>query len=133
METGQRFSKKRQAIYDALFASREHPSAEWVYQTLKPEYPDLSLGTVYRNIKNMVASGDVLCVGTVEGKERYDAHVEPHAHLVCRRCGTVVDMDITADMALQCHTIARENGVELDLSSLHFMGLCSKCKSETKS
>ena len=133
METGQRFSKKRQAIYDALFASREHPSAEWVYQTLKPEYPDLSLGTVYRNIKNMVASGDVLCVGTVEGKERYDAHVEPHAHLVCRICGTVVDMEITEAMALQCQAVARENKVELDLNSLHFTGLCSKCKSETKS
>ena len=133
METGQRFSKKRQAIYDALFASREHPSAECVYQTLKAEYPDLSLGTVYRNIKNMVASGDVLCVGTVEGKERYDAHVEPHAHLVCRNCGTVVDMDITPEMALQCQAIARANQVELDLSSLHFTGLCSKCKSETKS
>ena len=133
METGQRFSKKRQAIYDALFASREHPSAESVYQTLKAEYPDLSLGTVYRNIKNMVASGDVICVGAVEGKERYDAHVEPHAHLVCRCCGTVVDMEITEGMALQCQAIARENKVDLDLSSLHFTGLCSACKSETKS
>ena len=126
-------SKKRDAILECVRSTASHPTAEWVYQQLKPSQPDLSLGTVYRNIKNMVASGDVLCVGTVEGKERYDAHVEPHAHLVCRSCGTVVDMDITADMALQCHTIARENGVELDLSSLHFMGLCSKCKSETKS
>ena len=133
METGQRFSKKRQAIYDALFASREHPSAESVYQSLKPEYPDLSLGTVYRNIKNMVSSGDVICVGTVEGKERYDAHIEPHAHLVCRSCGTVLDIDITDAMALQCQATARENDIDLDLRSLHFAGLCHQCKSETKS
>ena len=133
METGQRFSKKRQAIYDALFASREHPSAESVYQTLKAEYPDLSLGTVYRNIKNMVASGDVICVGHVDGKERYDAHLNPHVHLVCRGCGSVVDIEITEPMARQVETVARENGIEMDLRSLHFAGLCCECKSETKS
>ena len=133
MEITHRFSKKRQAIYDALLQSRDHPSAEYVYQTLKPEYPDLSLGTVYRNIKNMVVSGDVICVGTVEGKERYDAHIEPHAHLVCRGCGTVVDIEITEEMAFQCQAVARENSIDLDLHSLHFAGLCHQCKSETKS
>ncbi|MDY4105924.1 MAG: transcriptional repressor, partial [Oscillospiraceae bacterium] len=45
METTQRYSRKRQAIYDALMRSPEHPSAETIYQTLKPDYPDLSLGT----------------------------------------------------------------------------------------
>ena len=128
METAQRFSKKRQAIYDAMLQSREHPSAEWVYQTLKPEYPNLSLGTVYRNIKGMVASGEVICVGNVDGKDRYDAHVEPHLHLVCRSCGTVVDIDMTEAMVSQCHTIAADNQVDLDLRSVHFAGLCSGCR-----
>lgn len=127
METTHRFSKKRQAIYDALLQSSEHPSAEWVYQTLKPEYPNLSLGTVYRNIKEMVESGSVICVGNVEGKDRFDAHIEPHAHLVCRGCGAVVDIEITEGMASQCQATARENGIDLDLLSLHFEGLCKGC------
>ena len=133
MEVNQRFSRKRQAIYDAMLQSLEHPSAEMVYQILKPEYPDLSLGTVYRNIKGMVESGDVICVGHVDGKERYDAHVHPHAHLVCRGCGSVVDIQITEPMAAQVETVARENGIEMDLRSLHFAGLCKACKSETRS
>lgn len=128
MEVTHRFSKKRQAIYDALLQSREHPSAETIYQTLKLKYPDLSLGTVYRNIKGMVASGDVICVGNVDGKDRFDAHIEPHAHLICRTCGTVVDIDITPSLAEQCHAAAQENHIDLDLRSLHFTGLCHNCK-----
>lgn len=131
METGQRFSRKRQAIYDALRSSREHPSAEWVYQTLKPEYPDLSLGTVYRNIKGMVASGEVICVGNVDGKDRFDAYVHPHAHLLCGSCGAVVDLDITEGMAAQCQAMAQEYDIDLDLRSLQFAGLCSGCKKKT--
>ena len=130
MEKVQRFSKKRQAIYDALRSTREHPSAEWVYQTLKPEYPDLSLGTVYRNIKGMVEVGDVICVGNVEGKDRFDAYVHPHAHLLCSSCGTVVDLDITEDMAAQCRAMAEANDIDLDLRSLQFAGRCSGCRNQ---
>ncbi len=133
MEPTQRFSRKRQAIYDALRGSREHPSAEWVYQTLKPEYPDLSLGTVYRNIKGMVASGEVVCVGNVDGKDRFDAWIDPHAHLLCSGCGAVVDMDITEDMAAQCQAMAESNNIDLDLRSLRLAGRCSKCKSKEAS
>ena len=128
MEKAQRFSKKRQAIYDALLCSKDHPSAEHIYQQLKVEYPDLSLGTVYRNIKGMVESGDVICVGSVAGKDRFDAHVEPHAHLLCRCCGAVVDVEITDALALQCQATARENHIDLDLRSLQFSGLCQSCK-----
>ena len=128
MERAHRFSKKRQAIYDALLSSKEHPSAETVYQALKAEYPDLSLGTVYRNIKGMMESGDVICVGNVEGKDRFDANIEPHAHLVCRACGAVMDLDIPGDMAFQCRSLAQQNKIELDLGSLHFEGLCPACR-----
>ena len=128
MEKAQRFSKKRQAIYDAMRSTREHPSAEWVYQTLKPEYPDLSLGTVYRNIKGMVAAGEVLCVGNVDGKDRFDAYVHPHVHMLCSDCGAVVDLDITEDMAAQCRAMAQANDIDLDLRSLQFAGLCSGCR-----
>ena len=131
METAQRFSKKRQAIYDAMLQSREHPSAEWVYQALKPDYPNLSLGTVYRNIKGMVASGEVICVGNVEGKDRFDAYVHPHAHLLCGSCGAVVDLDITEDMATQCRAMAEANDIDLDLRSLQFAGRCSGCRNQT--
>ena len=130
MEGAQRFSKKRQAIYEALMDSLEHPNAEMVYQSLKTDYPDLSLGTVYRNIKGMVQSGDVICVGHVDGKERYDAHLDPHVHLVCRGCGSVVDITLEPELEAQCKAISQNNDIEMDVRSLHFAGLCCKCKSE---
>ena len=51
MEKAIRYSKKREAILNAIQSTKCHPSADWVYQTLKPEHPDLSLGTVYRNLE----------------------------------------------------------------------------------
>lgn len=128
METTQRFSRKRQAIYDALMQSHAHPSAEDLYHTLKPDYPDLSLGTVYRNLKSMVACGDVVCVANVAGKDRFDAHTQPHAHLVCRDCGAVLDLPMSDALASECARIAQDSGVAIDPHSLRFFGLCPDCK-----
>lgn len=128
METTQRFSRKRQAIYDALMQSHAHPSAEDLYHKLKPDYPDLSLGTVYRNLKSMVASGDAVCVANVEGRDRFDGHVEPHAHLVCRACGTVLDLPITEILRDECARIASDSDLLIDLRSLRLFGLCMDCK-----
>ena len=128
METTQRYSRKRQAIYDTLLQSSEHPSAETIYQTLKPDYPDLSLGTVYRNLKSMVASGDVVRVSNVEGKDRFDAHISPHAHLICRACGRVQDLELMEDLTVQCRVLAQRSSVAIDPRSLRFSGLCTLCK-----
>ncbi|MCI9467751.1 MAG: transcriptional repressor [Oscillospiraceae bacterium] len=128
METTQRFSRKRQAIYDALMRSHAHPSAEELYHELKPDYPDLSLGTVYRNLKSMVAGGDAVCVANVEGRDRFDGHVEPHAHLVCRACGAVMDLPMTDALRDECARIADDGGVVIDPRSLRLFGLCFDCK-----
>ena len=74
-----KYSKKREAILEALRNTTEHPSAEMLYARLKPEFPDLSLGTVYRNLAMFIRDGDAVSVGTVAGQERYDADTHPHA------------------------------------------------------
>ncbi len=86
-------SRKREAILDVLRSTKTHPSAEWVYAQLKPSYPDLSLGTVYRNLSLFREDGQIICVGTVNGQERFDANTKPHAHFICDRCGEVIDME----------------------------------------
>lgn len=92
MERTTRYSKKREAILAAIQSTSCHPSAEWVYQTLKPDHPNLSLGTVYRNLSFFQDSGYIQCVGVVKGHERYDGTVTPHSHFVCSGCGTVIDL-----------------------------------------
>ena len=67
MSTMRRHSKKRDAILSCIRRSHLHPSAEWIYTQLKPEHPDLSLGTVYRNLALFRESGEIVCVATVHG------------------------------------------------------------------
>jgi Fur family peroxide stress response transcriptional regulator len=69
-----RYSKKRDAIYELLASTTCHPSAEWIYRNLKAEYPDLSLGTVYRNLSRFKEDGSIISVGVVDGQERYDGN-----------------------------------------------------------
>ena len=83
METARKKSRKREAMLAALRATTEHPTAEMLYNTLKPEYPELSLGTVYRNLSVLAEEGLVVSVAHVNGRERYDARVEPHTRFGC--------------------------------------------------
>lgn len=83
MATIRKRSRKRDAILACVRATTCHPSAEWVYQRLKPTIPDLSLGTVYRNLSMFKDEGLVISVGTVGGLERFDGNTKPHTHFVC--------------------------------------------------
>lgn len=87
------FSSKRNAIYNAVCGTDTHPSARWVYDKLKPEIPDLSLGTVYRNIALFKDEGKVSVICNVNGEERIDGNTEPHPHFVCNKCNAVIDVE----------------------------------------
>ena len=81
--TKMRNSATRNSIYKYLCGTKEHPSAEMIYNDLKGDLPNLSLGTVYRNLKQLEEIGRVIKVTTVDNHERYDANCEDHVHLVC--------------------------------------------------
>ena len=92
MERTVRYSKKREAILAVIRGTSTHPSAEWIYHQLRPTHPDLSLGTVYRNLTFFQENGQVQSVGVVRGQERFDAIVTPHSHFMCNCCGTVLEV-----------------------------------------
>lgn len=127
MDSKHKNSRKRQAIYDALRGTTEHPSAEALYASLKGEYPDLSLGTVYRNLAMFVQEGDAVSVGSVSGQERYDACTAPHPHFVCRRCGRVIDLALDVDHAGLYDSVFASTGCRADTHALTFFGLCDQC------
>ena len=87
-----RTSKKRDAMLALLRSTCRHPGADWVYREMKAQYPDLSLGTVYRNLNHLCERGLIRRVGTVDGQERYDGMVAPHSHFICNRCGAILDL-----------------------------------------
>ena len=82
----------RDKIYEYLCGTKAHPSANTIYNDLKPSIPKLSLGTVYTNLKFFEEHGQVIRVANVKGFERYDANCEEHVHFVCDECGAVIDI-----------------------------------------
>lgn len=128
MQKRQNFSRKRKAILDAVMNTQTHPTAEWIYQQLKQEYPDLSLGTVYRNLSRFKEEGKVVTVGVVNGQERFDATVEPHEHFICDECGAVMDLKYQMLPDSVDQQMARSCGMQVRSHSLVFYGVCPDCQ-----
>ncbi len=128
-----RFSKKRQAIYDCLCAASSHPTADWIYRQLQPDFPDLSLGTVYRNLAQLKKAGLIQSVGIINGQERYDGITTPHPHLVCRDCGAVEDLTGMASPADLISVAEAKSGYAISSAQLQFWGQCPVCRAKTVS
>lgn len=123
-----RYSKKRQAILDLLKNTKEHPSAESIYQQLKPIYPDLSLGTVYRNLKEMEGDGTIASVTVVNARERFDGRTDSHTHAICTDCGKIIDLDeITLPQELLLHA-GEAADFSIAYAKLQFVGVCDDCR-----
>ena len=130
MESIRKYSRKREAILDCLRHTKSHPSADWVYSQLKPDYPDLSLATVYRNLAMFKRDGVIISVGTVNGLERFDYNTLPHAHFVCSRCAAVIDVDEIQLPQSLCRQAEQQLDAQVTGSSICFTGLCSQCKNQ---
>lgn len=130
MERTVRYSKKREAILNAIQSTNCHPSAEWIYQQLKPSHPDLSLGTVYRNLTFFLEHDLVQRVGTVQGQERFDAIVTPHSHFVCDCCGSILDLPEIDSGAGLDQSVSQQYGLAVQHHKLTFYGLCPSCTNQ---
>ena len=128
MKTVQKHSKKRDAILQALRSTDCHPSAEWVYNQVKPVYPDISLGTVYRNLALFEETGEVIAVATVDGQKRYDATADPHTHFICEDCHSVIDVETPQPFAEMYKALRNQHGLKASHHSLTFYGKCDKCQ-----
>ena len=126
-EKARRYSRKREAIRDVLCSTTSHPTAEWIYNRIKPEIPDLSLATVYRNLGEMKALGEVQSVAFWDGKERFDGNVKRHSHFVCEDCGRIDDFHFVPHNP-ELDELARAHyGGEIEYHSLVFYGRCAEC------
>ena len=132
METTKKNFRKRNAILSFLRQTKDHPSAEMVFNHLKQESPDLSLGTVYRNLSMFKAQGEIISVGTVNGVERFDGNVEPHVHFVCNGCDAVTDLPQIQVPEELNRRVNEETGGIAETCHLTFSGLCKECKEKAK-
>ena len=129
-----RFSRQREALIEVLRARYDHPTAETLYHTLREEQPNISLGTVYRNLSLLETRGEVLRIQSLAGPDRYDADISPHDHLHCRACGAVIDLQRTHE-AIDLQRIrveARRQGVQVEDFQVSFIGLCTACAAKAR-
>jgi len=133
MDTSTKQFRKRNAILAYLRQTDEHPSAEMVYTHLKPDFPDLSLGTVYRNLSMFKKRGEIISLGSVGGVERFDGNTMPHVHFVCTDCETVADLPKIAVPEALNQEVMKQTGGQIDQCQLTFVGQCNRCvkKGET--
>ena len=124
-----RSSKQRDRILDLLQSDRIHASAQWMYTQLRPEFPHLSLGNVYRNLNILVDQGKVNRLSLGNSSDVYEAVRSPHMHFICDRCSTVFDVDIPEP--LQNHVeeyIAEHEGHLVFSRSFELHGVCRNCR-----
>ena len=122
------YSRQRQAIKDYLASTKEHPTADMVYLNVKEDFPNISLGTVYRNLGLLVDLGEVVKISTAEGRDRFDGTTTPHNHFHCVGCTQVLDLDLDMTHIHQINEIAANsfNGT-IESSSTLFYGTCDQC------
>ena len=116
---------QRLAIYDRLMKSKDHPSAEDLYKALKPDYPSLSLATVYKTLQTLQDVGLISLVNQPHAQARYDGITARHHHAICESCGRIEDVfDDRLDKLL---LPAGAKGFQVSTHSVHFRGLCAAC------
>lgn len=118
-------SKQRDAIINCLADRMDHPTAETIYKELKQTNPSISLGTVYRNLNQLVSWNTIQKISTGFGPDRFDPTHEPHAHFYCTKCGCV--SDITVDDTSFLLLAKNEFTGQINGHISSFYGLCSSC------
>jgi len=122
-----RQSKHRDRILELLRSTDTHPTADWIYDQLKKEFPQLSLGTVYRNLSMLIDMGLVKKIHFGSTFDRFEANTKPHYHLICESCGKIIDfeMPIYNDLNSQANQLS---GFTIHHHKLEFFGVCEDCK-----
>ena len=123
------YSRQREAIKTYLRSTYSHPTAEEVYQALRVTCPKISLGTVYRNLALLAEKGELLRVTDCGNVDHFDAHTHPHAHFICRCCGSIQDLPAPYYEDLLFSAEKETNG-KVERLSAYFYGLCSHCAAE---
>ena len=124
--------RKRNAILAYLQQTKDHPSAEMIFNQLKPEIADLSIGTVYRNLTVFRQQGLAACIATVGGVERFDGNTAAHVHFICTECSSVLDLhEMQTPEALSAEA-ERCVGGRVDSCQLSFTGVCRACLEKQK-
>ena len=120
-----RYSKQREAILQIVQMNPVHPTADWVYERVKKTVPNISLGTVYRNLNQLVETKAITAI-RCDNTIHYDGNTNDHSHFICDICNRIYDLEqpvggLISTLYQNCqHNIT---GLQIQLS-----GICENCK-----
>ena len=126
------YSRQRESIKEYLMSTKEHPTAEVIYQHVREDYPKISLGTVYRNLTLLVELGEVKKISTGDGTDHFDADTSADSHYYCRCCHKVMDLEVTPSVDQILSASSAGLGT-VETASLLFTGICKDCVREQDS
>jgi len=120
-------TRQRARILEWLRSTESHPTAAQTHEALVRELPNLSLGTVYRNLEVLVSEGQIDEVASAGGGVRYDGNPKPHHHFICEACGAIDDLHLQAPPEL-ARKLRRARGRTAHRIRIDFYGLCEACE-----
>ncbi|MBC7342793.1 MAG: transcriptional repressor [Clostridia bacterium] len=124
-------TKQRKLILEVLRSTSCHPTADWVYQRARQVMPGISLGTVYRNLRVLEETGEILELSYGSGLSRFDGNPKNHYHFVCLRCGRVLDVCLEVKEELE-KVVANELSCEVFYHRTEFYGVCNECRDKNQ-
>ena len=118
-----RYSHQRELIKQVVYSTNSHPTADWIYDQVKSSVPNISLGTVYRNLKQLKNEGYIrtLYDGSIA---RYDWNMDSHDHLKCDTCGDLIDVQLPNDDLKK--TVKRKFDFKVSDVEITLIGKCNK-------
>lgn len=122
-----KYSRQREAIKEYLSQSKEHPTADTIYMDIRESYPNISLGTVYRNLNLLVERGEVLRINGMDGSDRYDGNTHQHYHFLCNKCHSVLDIEMESIDHINS-TANKDFPGKVEGHVTYFYGICNNCK-----
>ncbi len=121
----EKYSRQREALLKELYSRCDHPTADAIYLSLREKIPNISLGTVYRNLSRLADSGKIQQL-FVDGPDHFDGDIKEHSHFFCKKCATVFDVTIPTAVELE-DLIKEEIADSVDKQVIQFYGVCKKC------
>ena len=121
-----KYSRQRECIREFIQSCQEHPTADHVYAGIKQEFPNISLGTVYRNLSLLVELGEISKITTGNGPDRFDYNTSPHTHFICTQCHSIEDIELAEIEELTKKASESFDGKILNHTTT-FYGICKHC------
>lgn len=120
-----KYSRQRELVREAVEQFQCHPTADMVYQSVRKREPTISLATVYRNLHQLAEHGMIRCIPILGDSDRFDCTLTPHEHMICIKCGSVVDIFPEESVLAYFQEMQKKHRI----SSYHLVlhGICDAC------